>query len=88
MKSKAVRHRHIKRPLLARNLWFLRRCRGLTHKEVAAALYVERSAYSRYEEGEARPPYEALLRLAELYGTTVQALLTEDLSAHTSKTQI
>ena len=88
MKSKATRRRRIERPLLARNLWFLRRCRGLTHKEVAAALYLERSAYSRYEEGEARPPEEALLRLAELYGTTAQALLTEDLSAHTSKTQI
>ena len=87
MKSKAVRHRQIKRPLLAQNLWYLRQCRGLTHKEVAA-LYLERSAYSRYEEGEARPPYETLLRLAELYGTTAQALLTEDLSAHTPKTQI
>ena len=81
MKSKATRRRRIERTLLARNLWFLRLCRGLTHKEVAAALCLERSAYSRYEEGEARPPYEALLRLAELYGTTVQALLTEDLSA-------
>ena len=44
MKSKATRRRRIERPLLARNLWFLRRCRGLTHKEVAAALYLERSA--------------------------------------------
>lgn len=87
MKSKATRRRRIERPLLARNLWLLRRCRGLTHREVAAALYLERSAYSRYEEGEARPPYEALLRLAELYGTTVQALLTEDLSAQ-PQTQI
>lgn len=81
MKIKATRRRQIKRPLLARNLWFLRRCRSLTHKEVAAALYLERSAYSRYEEGEFQPPYETLLRLAELYGVTVQALLTEELSA-------
>ena len=81
MKSKATRRKRIERSLLARNLWFLRRCRGLTHKEVAAALYLERSAYSRYEEGEARPPYEALLRLAELYGVMVHTLLTEDLSA-------
>ena len=84
MRAKATRRKYIKRSLLARNLWFLRRCRGLTHREIAATLYLERSAYSRYEEGEAQPPYETLLRLAELYGTTVQVLLTEDLTAQTS----
>lgn len=80
MKSKATQCRQIKRPLLARNLRYLRRQRDLIQKEVADRLYLNRSAYTYYETGASQPSYDTLLRLAELYGTTVQALLTEDLS--------
>ena len=83
MKAKAIRRRRIKRPLLARNLRYLRQQRDWTQKEVADRLYLNRSAYTYYETGASQPAYDTLLRLAEMYGTMVQALLTEDLAAQT-----
>lgn len=72
MKSKVTRRRHINRPLLARNLRYLRRQRDWTQKEVADRLYLNRSTYTYYETGACQPSYKTLLRLAELYKTTVQ----------------
>ena len=43
-------------------------------EEVAAAIGVSLSAISMYENGERVPRDETKIKLAEYYGTTVQAL--------------
>lgn len=54
----------------------LRELRGVfrTQEEVAEAVGIERTALSRYENGELIPTDRVKLALAEYYGTTVGAL--------------
>lgn len=48
---------------------------GKLQKEVAAALGVDRSRYAKWENGKAEPPFEMTLKIAELYGISVDELL-------------
>lgn len=52
-----------------------RRDRGLSQADVAEALQLSRQAVSRWEAGAASPSTENLLRLAQLYGVTLDELL-------------
>lgn len=52
-----------------------RRRYHLTQQDVADYLGVQRSTYARYEEGTNRPNFKVLIRLADLYGISVDALL-------------
>lgn len=58
------------------NLRRLREKANLTQQDVAAALGITRSAVSRWESGRKKPSSGRLLRLAKLYGCTVEDLLT------------
>lgn len=51
---------------------------GLTQKEVAAAVGVDQSAVSFWETGAFSPRAAVLLKVARLYGCTVDELLTAD----------
>ncbi len=52
------------------------RCdRGLTQKAVAQILNVKQNTYSQYEIGTLNYPLEAVVRLAEFYGVSVDYLL-------------
>ena len=53
-----------------------------TQIEIAKYLGVSRQAYSNYESGKRQPDLEVLLKLAELYGTTVDAILRPDSQEH------
>ena len=53
----------------------LREDHDLGQKEVANFLNVCQRSYSKYERGETNIPPHALIKLAELYGTTVDYLL-------------
>jgi transcriptional regulator with XRE-family HTH domain len=46
-----------------------------TRKEVCQALKISRSALAMYENGNRVPRDETKIRMAKLYGTTVEALL-------------
>ena len=48
---------------------------GMLQEEVAAAVGVDRSAVAHWESGRTVPRTEKLLKLARLYGCTVEALL-------------
>ena len=63
----------------SRNLCLLRTLYGMTQKEVASLLHVDRTSYTYYELGKTEPPYYTLIRLAAIYGTTTDMLLTEDI---------
>ena len=49
---------------------------GLTQTAVARELGVSRQAYSQWELGKRQADYEYLLRLGELFNTTVENILT------------
>ena len=67
--------------LLARNLAALRRANGLTLEEVAARVGTTRQAVGKWELGESLPDLPHTAALAELYGVTVDALISHDESA-------
>ncbi|MBQ8171314.1 MAG: helix-turn-helix domain-containing protein [Oscillospiraceae bacterium] len=55
---------------------FRKQC-GLTQEEVAEKLGVSRQAVAKWERGETAPDIEFCIKLAELYGTTVDALVSK-----------
>ena len=54
----------------------LRKGRGITQEELAAALYVSRTAISKWESGRGFPNIDSLKALAAYYGVTVDTLLS------------
>ena len=53
----------------------LRKQKGLTQIELAKLVNVQQTTVSKWEVGRAVPDYPVLLKLAELYGVTVDFLL-------------
>ena len=54
----------------------LRKQKGLTQEELAQALYVSRTAVSKWESGRGYPNLESLKAIAKFFGLTVDELLT------------
>ena len=59
-------------------LKLLRTSANLTQKEIASRLGVERSTYVKYERGNSDPPSSTLVRLADMFGVSVDYLLAHD----------
>ncbi len=57
----------------------LRNNNDFTQQQVADALKIDRSTYSYYETGKTEPNYESTLKLAKIFGVTVQELLTGEI---------
>ncbi len=53
----------------------LRKARSLTQAELGAALGVVPSAVAMWEAGKREPDFEMLVRIAEFFGVTTDALL-------------
>ena len=60
------------------NLAQARRQKGLSQEEVAEALDVSRQAVSRWETGAAAPTTDNLIRLSQLYGVSLDALIRSE----------
>lgn len=56
----------------------LRKQKGLTQEELAQALYVSRTAVSKWESGRGYPNIDSLKTIAKLFGVTVDELLSSD----------
>lgn len=56
----------------------LRKQRGLTQEELAAALYVSRTAISKWESGRGYPNLDSLKAIAAFFGVSVDDLLSGD----------
>ena len=56
----------------------LRKQRGLTQEELAASLYVSRTAISKWESGRGYPNIESLKAIAKFFSVTVDELLSTD----------
>lgn len=57
---------------------FAREKAGMTQNEVAKALGVNQSAVSFWESGRNQPRAKQMVKLAKLYGVTVDELLREE----------
>lgn len=56
----------------------LRKQKGITQEELATALYVSRTAVSKWESGRGYPNIDSLKAIASYYGVTVDTLLSGD----------
>ena len=56
----------------------LRKRQGLTQEELAAALYVSRTAVSKWESGRGYPNIDSLRAIAKHFGVTIDELLSSD----------
>jgi transcriptional regulator with XRE-family HTH domain len=56
----------------------LRRQKGITQEELATALYVSRTAVSKWESGRGFPNIDSLKAIASYFGVTVDTLLSGD----------
>lgn len=59
-------------------LQHLRRKKGITQEELAQALYVSRTAVSKWESGRGYPGIESLRMIAKFYAVTLDELLSPD----------
>ena len=57
----------------------LRKHRGLTQEELAAALFVSRTAVSKWESGRGYPNIDSLKAIAKFFAVTVDELLSGEL---------
>ena len=57
----------------------LRERYNYTQSYVAQQLGIKQSSYNKYEHGIARPEYEKLVKLAQLYDVSVDYLLNNDI---------
>lgn len=64
---------------LARNLRYLRKKYGLTQDELKEHLNISRQAYSNYERCERIPDLDTLVRLAQFYRISLDALVLTNL---------
>ena len=62
--------------MLSENLYALRRLHRLTQEAVAEKIGVSRQAVAKWEAGETTPDIANCAALAELYGVTLDALVT------------
>jgi transcriptional regulator with XRE-family HTH domain len=64
----------------AKNLRFLRRRAELSQSELGDKLATDYNTISRYENGKSTPKLEALTKLAQVFGVSIEALRNEDLT--------
>lgn len=66
---------------IANNIRHLRKKLNFGQAHLALLLNVKQAAISAYELGRNEPNYEALEKLADLFGVTIDDLIRKDLSA-------
>lgn len=62
---------------LTDNLVRLRKAYNYTQQQIGDKLNISRQAYSNYERGKRVPDIGMLLRLADIYGVSLEQLLTQ-----------
>lgn len=63
---------------LIENIKKLRKEKGLTQQDIADVVNMHRSNYSKVEKGERELSVNALVKLAELFGVTLDELVSSD----------
>ncbi len=70
------------KPIIAKNITDLRVAAGMTQIDLAESLNYSDKAISKWERGESVPDVSVLLRVAELFGVTLDYLVHEHKSAN------
>lgn len=65
---------------LTRNLYNYRESHNYTQDKVSKYLNITRQAYSNYETGKRNPDIDLLIKLAQLYGVTLNRLIMDTYS--------
>ncbi len=65
---------------VSENIKFLRKQAGYTQEQLAEKVSIKRSLVGAYEEGRADPRLTNLTRMAEVFGVSLDALITKDCS--------
>lgn len=60
--------------MLSENLIMLRKANGYSQEDIAEKIEISRQAYAKWENGTTIPDIEKCMRLAELYGVTLDSL--------------
>ncbi|MCL2512913.1 MAG: helix-turn-helix domain-containing protein [Oscillospiraceae bacterium] len=60
--------------MLAENLRKIRQLNRLTQKQVAEAISIERSTYTRYETGDSLPTVAVLSKISRIYNVSIDYL--------------
>ena len=68
--------------LFAKNIYYLRKQAGYTQAEMPDRLSVSRTTWSNYENGVSEPNSEGFISIANLFGVSLDDLLTKDLSVN------
>lgn len=75
----------MKRSVFAHRLRMLRKQTGVTQKEIAQSLNIDRSTYAYYETDKTNPDLNTLRRMANIFHVSTDYLLGIDMpSAHTA----
>ena len=61
--------------MLKENLIMLRNIHGFSQEEIAEKIGISRQAYAKWENGATIPDIEKCMRLAEVYGVTIDSLV-------------
>lgn len=64
--------------MFANTLKELRSERGMTQKQLALEINMSQQAVAKWETGKAEPSYEMTMRLADLFGVSVDYLMAGD----------
>ena len=71
--------------LVSENIKYLRRQKGLTQGQFAEEIGIKRSLVGAYEEGRADPRLSNLTKMADLFGVSVDRLITQDVRELSAK---
>ncbi len=66
----------------------LRESKKLTQADVASALEIERSTYTKYESGKSKPDSEMLIKISDFFGVSVDYLLGRSNTQNFNETKI
>ena len=61
--------------MLKENLVILRNIHGFSQEDIAGKIGISRQAYAKWENGATVPDIEKCMRLAEVYGVTIDSLV-------------
>lgn len=64
--------------MLKDNLIMLRNIHGFPREEIAGKIGISRQAYAKWESGATVPDIEKCKRLADIYGVTIDSLITTE----------
>ena len=68
--------------MIAKNLLVLRRRKGWPQKRTAYNLDLKLSTYQAYEEARSEPRIRTIIKMADLYGVTIDKLLREEIKTN------